>query len=31
MPAHLKTALLGSSVSIPVANGRLVQGIWQSI
>ena len=31
MPAHLKAAMLGSSVSIPVANGRLALGIWQGI
>ncbi len=31
MPAHLKAALLGSSVLIPIANGRLALGIWQGI
>ncbi|OAI57642.1 hypothetical protein AYO47_07805 [Planctomyces sp. SCGC AG-212-M04] len=31
MPAHVKAALLGSSVSIPVRNGRLVLGTWQGI
>lgn len=31
MPAHLKAALLGSSVMIPVTNGRLALGIWQGI
>ncbi|GAB3722280.1 secondary thiamine-phosphate synthase enzyme YjbQ [Hymenobacter agri] len=31
MPAHLKAALLGSSVSIPVMNGHLALGIWQGI
>ena len=31
MPAHLKAALLGSSVSIPVAHGRLALGTWQGI
>ncbi len=31
MPAHLKAALLGSSVSIPVSNGRLLLGTWQGI
>jgi len=31
MPAHLKAALLGSSVTIPVLNGRLALGIWQGI
>ena len=31
MPAHLKTSLLGSSVQIPITNGRLNLGIWQGI
>ncbi|MCW3080511.1 MAG: hypothetical protein JWR87_1941 [Segetibacter sp.] len=31
MPAHLKAALLGSSVLIPVSNGRLALGTWQGI
>ena len=31
MPAHLKAAMLGSSVLIPISNGRLALGIWQGI
>jgi len=31
MPAHIKSSLLGSSVSIPVTNGRLNAGTWQGI
>lgn len=31
MPAHLKAALLGSSVVIPIQNGRLALGMWQGI
>ncbi|RYY56195.1 MAG: YjbQ family protein [Chitinophagaceae bacterium] len=31
MPAHLKAALLGSSVTIPISNGRPALGIWQGI
>jgi secondary thiamine-phosphate synthase enzyme len=31
MPAHVKAALVGSSVSIPVANGSLLLGTWQGI
>jgi len=31
MPAHLKAALLGSSVIIPIRNGRLALGTWQGI
>jgi len=31
MPAHLKAALLGSSVTIPIRNGKLALGTWQGI
>jgi len=31
MPAHLKSALLGSSVTIPIRNGKLALGTWQGI
>ena len=31
MPAHVKTALTGTSVSVPVQNGRLALGTWQGI
>ncbi|QHS56924.1 YjbQ family protein [Mucilaginibacter sp. 14171R-50] len=31
MPAHLKAAMLGCSVQIPVRNGRLALGTWQGI
>lgn len=31
MPAHVKAALIGTSVSIPVSNGRLALGTWQGI
>ncbi|MCA9249404.1 MAG: secondary thiamine-phosphate synthase enzyme YjbQ, partial [Planctomycetales bacterium] len=31
MPAHVKTSLLGSSLTIPVADGRLALGTWQGI
>jgi secondary thiamine-phosphate synthase enzyme len=31
MPAHVKAALLGSSVTVPVAEGRLCLGTWQGI
>jgi secondary thiamine-phosphate synthase enzyme len=31
LPAHLKTSLLGSGVSVPVAGGRLALGTWQGI
>lgn len=31
MPAHLKAALLGCSVMIPIHNGRLALGTWQGI
>ncbi len=31
MPAHIKAALVGSSVSVPVTQGRLGLGTWQGI
>ncbi|MFV1883417.1 MAG: secondary thiamine-phosphate synthase enzyme YjbQ [Balneola sp.] len=31
MTSHIKSSLLGSSVSIPVTNGRLNLGMWQGI
>jgi secondary thiamine-phosphate synthase enzyme len=31
MPAHVKAAMLGSSVTIPVAQGSLCLGTWQGI
>ncbi|MXV51667.1 YjbQ family protein [Pedobacter sp. HMF7647] len=31
MPAHLKAAILGASVMIPISNGRLALGTWQGI
>jgi secondary thiamine-phosphate synthase enzyme len=31
MPAHVKASLMGSSVSVPVHDGRLVLGTWQGI
>jgi secondary thiamine-phosphate synthase enzyme len=31
MPAHVKAAILGSSVSVPVADGSLALGTWQGI
>jgi secondary thiamine-phosphate synthase enzyme len=31
MPAHLKASILGSSLSIPVTDGRLNMGTWQGI
>ena len=31
MPAHLKSAILGSSVSIPIGGGKLNLGTWQGI
>ena len=30
-PAHLKTSLVGVSLTIPIANGRLDLGTWQGI
>jgi secondary thiamine-phosphate synthase enzyme len=31
MPAHVKAALLGSSISIPISYGKLCLGTWQGI
>ena len=31
MPAHLKASILGSSIQIPITNGKLNLGIWQGI
>jgi len=31
MPAHIKSSLVGSSVSIPITNGKLNLGTWQGI
>ena len=31
MPAHLKSSLLGSSIQIPITNGKLNLGTWQGI
>lgn len=31
MPAHIKSSLLGSSVSIPISNGKPNLGTWQGI
>jgi len=31
MPAHLKASIMGSSVTIPIHEGRLALGIWQGI
>ena len=31
MPAHIKASLLGSSLTLPVADGRLALGTWQGI
>jgi len=31
MPAHIKSTLTGSSVTIPITNGRLNMGTWQGV
>lgn len=31
MPAHIKAVLLGSSVSVPITDGRLNLGTWQGV
>ncbi|EDU43922.1 UPF0047 domain containing protein [Pyrenophora tritici-repentis] len=31
MPAHVKSALIGASVTVPITNGKLNTGTWQGI
>jgi len=31
MPAHVKAALMGSSLTLPITDGRLALGTWQGI
>ncbi|MDQ3394373.1 MAG: secondary thiamine-phosphate synthase enzyme YjbQ [Bacteroidota bacterium] len=31
MPAHIKSSLLGASVTIPITQGRLNLGTWQGV
>jgi len=31
MPAHIKSSLMGSHLSIPITNGRLNLGTWQGV
>ncbi|MGH2849467.1 MAG: secondary thiamine-phosphate synthase enzyme YjbQ [Solirubrobacteraceae bacterium] len=31
MPAHVKAVLLGPSLTLPIARGRLALGLWQGI
>ena len=31
MPAHVKTSLMGPSLTVPVTDGRLALGTWQGI
>ena len=31
MPAHLKSSLIGASITIPIVKGRLRLGTWQGI
>lgn len=31
MPAHIKASLMGTSVQIPISNGKLNLGTWQGI
>ena len=31
MPAHLKASILGSSIQIPITNGKLNLGTWQGV
>lgn len=31
MPAHIKSALIGASVTVPIRDGKLATGTWQGI
>ena len=31
MPAHIKASLMGTSVQIPISNGKLNLGTWQGV
>lgn len=31
MPAHVKSSLMGSSLTVPIKDGRLALGTWQGI
>lgn len=31
MPAHIKTLLTGNSLTLPVADGRIMLGTWQGV
>lgn len=31
LPAHIKSSLMGSNLTIPITNGRFNLGIWQGI
>lgn len=31
MPAHIRTMLAGATMTVPVANGRLLLGTWQGL
>lgn len=31
MPAHIKSGLLGTELTIPIADGRLLLGTWQGL
>ncbi|QQS47054.1 MAG: YjbQ family protein [Acidobacteriota bacterium] len=31
MPAHIKASMLGSGLTIPIGDGRLLLGVWQGI
>jgi secondary thiamine-phosphate synthase enzyme len=31
MPAHIKSALVGASVSVPITEGKMNLGTWQGV
>ena len=31
MPAHVKSSMMGCSLTVPVSQGRLLLGVWQGL
>lgn len=31
MPAHIKSSILGASLSVPISHGKLNLGVWQGV
>ena len=31
MPAHIKTVMIGNSLTLPITDGHLALGVWQGV